>query len=168
MSERGREGERSGDFAPSDRELKFEVKDMPFVSLTRLRVRSVRFLPMFVVHMLASLRQVKRAVGFRHGALLADRNWTFWTMTAWDDQESMRGYMTTASHKSAMTHLLDWCDEASVAHWMQSEETLPSWTDADKRMRTSGRASKVRYPSRQHADLTYDVLRTTGGAIIRR
>jgi hypothetical protein len=161
-------GERSGGFGASDRELRFEVKDMLFVSLTRLRIRSARFLPMFVVHMLASLRQVKRAAGFRHGSLLADRNWTFWTMTAWDDQESMRGYMTTASHKSAMPHLLEWCDEASVAHWMQSEETLPSWTEADKRMRISGRASKVLHPSRQQADLTYDVLRTTRSAVIRR
>jgi hypothetical protein len=141
---------------------------MPFVSLTRLRIRSVRFLPMFVVHMLASLRQVKRATGFQHGALLADRNWTFWTMTAWDDQESMRRYMTTASHKSAMPHLLDWCDEASVAHWMQAEEALPSWAEADNRMRRSGRASKVRHPSPQHAGLTYDVVRTTRSVTVRR
>lgn len=141
---------------------------MPFVSLTRLRIRSVRFLPMFVVHMLRTLRQVKRSAGFQHGALLADRNWTFWTMTAWDNQESMRGYMTSASHKSAMPHLLDWCDEASVAHWVQSEVSLPSWIEADSRMRASGRASKVRHPSPQHADLTFKAPRTTRTGAVRR
>ena len=140
---------------------------MPFVSLTRLRIRSVRFLPMFVVHMIATLRQVRRAAGFQGGALLADRNWTFWTLTTWEDQESMRRYMTTAARKSAMPHLLDWCDEASVSHWMQSERALPSWAEADDRMRTTGHASKVRYPSPQHANLAYAVPHTTRSGVIR-
>ncbi len=141
---------------------------MIFVSLTRLRIRSFRFVPLFAVHTMRSLRQVKKAPGFQHGALLADRSWTFWTMTAWDTQESMRQFMTTGSHKMAMPHLLDWCDEASVAHWSQPETALPSWTEADKRMRESGRASKVRNPSPDHATLSFKAPRTTAGGTIRR
>ena len=72
-------------------------------------------------------------------------------MTAWDNQESMRRFMTSGSHKDAMPQLLDWCDEAAVVHWEQPEAALPSWTEADQRMRLSGRASKVRKPSAQHA-----------------
>jgi hypothetical protein len=87
-------------------------------------------------------------------------------MTAWDSQESMRRFMTTGSHKSAMPHLLDWCNEALVAHWEQQETSLPSWIEADKRMRESGRASKVRNPTPQHATLSYRVPRTTGGGTI--
>ncbi len=141
---------------------------MTFVSLTRLRIRSVRFVPLFVLHTLRSLRQVKRAPGFQTGALLADRSWTFWTMTAWDSQESMRQYMTSGSHKRAMPHLLDWCDEASVAHWTQPETILPSWTEADRRMREGGRISKVRNPSPRHATLSYRTPRTTAGGKIQR
>jgi hypothetical protein len=141
---------------------------MVFVSLTRLRIRSVRFLPLFFLHILPTLRQVKKAPGFLHGALLPDRDWTYWTMTAWDTQESMRQYMTTGSHKAAMPHLLHWCDEASVAHWQQPEPALPSWTDADRRMREEGRVSKVRYPSAQHAGLRYRTPRTTGGTTLQR
>jgi hypothetical protein len=59
-----------------------------------------------------------------------------------------------------MPYLLDWCDEASVAHWEQADETLPSWTEADRRMRQSGRASKVRHPSAEHASLSYRAPRT--------
>lgn len=140
---------------------------MVFVSLTRLRIRSVRFLPLFLVHILTTLRQVKRAQGFRSGGLLADRKWTFWTLTVWDSQESMRRYMTGGAHKKAMPRLLNWCDEASVAHWTQPEENLPTWSEADRRMRANGRASKVRHPSSRHANLTYDVPRTSGGALIR-
>ena len=141
---------------------------MIFVSLTRLRVRSFRFVPLFVLHTLRSLRQVRKAAGFQHGALLADRGWTFWTMTAWDTPESMRQFMTTGSHKRAMPHLLHWCDEASVVHWNQPETTLPSWTEADKRMRETGRISKVLHPSPQHATLAYRTPRTTAGGEIRR
>jgi len=137
-----------------------------FVSLTRLRIRSVRFLPLFVVHMLATVRQVKRAEGFRRGSLLADKHWTFWTLTAWESQESMRRYMTGGAHKKAMPRLLDWCDEASVAHWTQPEEDLPAWVEADRRMRETGRASKVRHPSPRHAGLAYDAPRVTASGPI--
>jgi heme-degrading monooxygenase HmoA len=140
---------------------------MPFVSVTRLRLRSVRFLPFFAAYTLRSLSQVKKAPGFRGGSLLPDRSWTFWTMTTWDDQESMRRFMTSGSHRAAMPHLLDWCDEASVVHWNQPENALPSWSDADRRMRKSGRASKVRFPSAAHATLSYRTPRVTGGGLIR-
>ncbi len=139
---------------------------MSFVSLTRLRVRSIRFLPLFGFHAYRSLRQVKQAPGFQAGALLPDRGWTYWTMTAWDEAESMRRYMTSGAHKNAMLHLMHWCDEASVAHWEQEESTLPSWEDADRRMRESGRASKVKHPSPQHASLSFRKPRTRGSSII--
>jgi heme-degrading monooxygenase HmoA len=140
---------------------------MVFVSLTRLRVRSMRFLPQFFLYALRSRQQVKKSPGFVTGSLLADRNWTFWTMTAWDAEPSMRAFMTSGAHKSAMPHLLNWCDEASVAHWTQPDATLPSWTEADRRMRESGRPSKVRNPSPQHATLNYQPPRNTTGTTIR-
>ena len=139
---------------------------MTFVSLTRLRVRSIRFLPVFVIYTLRSIRQVKKARGFQAGRLLLDRDWAFWTMTAWDGQESMRGFMTTGDHKRAMPHLMHWGDEASVAHWEQEGSTLPSWEEADRRMRESGRASKVNHPSPEHASLNYRKPRSYGSASI--
>jgi hypothetical protein len=138
-----------------------------FISLTRLRVRSFRFVPPFLLYTFRSLRQVKKAAGFARGELLADRSWTFWTMTAWDSHESMRRFMTTGSHLRAMPHLLHWCDEASVAHWNQAETTLPSWVEADKRMREDGRVSKVLNPSPRQATLSFDTPRTKATATIR-
>ena len=140
---------------------------MVFVSITRLKIRSLRFLLPFLLYTHRSLRQVKAACGFQGGALLADRSRTFWTMTMWNNGESMRHYMTTGAHRAAMPRLLDWCDEASIVHWEQEEATLPSWTEADKRMRASGRASKVRNPSPQHAALRYRAPRMTTGASIQ-
>lgn len=128
---------------------------MLFVSVTRLRIRSVRFLPLFALSTSGALRQVRNARGFQQGSLALDRSWTFWTMTAWDSQQSMRAYMTTGTHKKAMPRLLDWCDEASVVHWEQAAAALPSWTEADQRMRSEGRSSKVHNPSPQNATLKY-------------
>jgi heme-degrading monooxygenase HmoA len=114
-----------------------------------------------------SLRQVRETSGFEGGRLLNDRSWTFWTMTAWDSEASMRLFMTSGAHKQAMVRLLDWCDEASVVHWEPAEAALPSWEEADKRMRAAGRTSKVRNPSLRHADLSYPAPRMTRGAEIR-
>ncbi len=141
---------------------------MTFVSLTRIRIRSIRFLPLFALHTWRSVRQIKRARGFQTGALLADRRWTFWTMTAWDSEESMRQFMVSGSHKDAIPHLLEWCDEATVAHWTQAEGEVPSWIEADRRMRECGRSSKVRNPSPQQATRSFSAPRTTAVAKIAR
>ena len=137
---------------------------MPFISITRLRLRSVRFLPRFALHAMRTQAQVRRAPGYRDGALLPDRRWTFWTMTAWDSQDSMRAYMTNGAHRTAMPHLVNWCDEASVVHWGQDDTNLPSWQEADRRMRESGRPSKIRYPGPQHAALSFAPPRVSGAA----
>ncbi|WP_233581010.1 DUF3291 domain-containing protein [Acidipila sp. EB88] len=118
-------------------------------------------MPGFMLHAVQANQQVSRAAGFQKGVLLWDRRWCFWTMTGWDSQESMRAFMTSGAHRKAMPRLMEWCDEASVAHWVQDEAALPEWTEADRRMRESGRASKVRQPSARHAGLQYDAPRTT-------
>ena len=128
---------------------------MPHVSVTRLRLRSLRFLPALVADLARTHRELRDAPGFRNGCVLADRNWAFWTITAWDDAGSMRGYMAGQAHRAAMPHLQEWCDEASVVHWEQAEDTLPSWDEADARMRELGRPSRVRHPSPRHAAMDY-------------
>ncbi len=140
---------------------------MIFVSITRLRIRSVRFMPRFMVHTLLSLRQCKRAPGFQGGSLLPDRRRAFWTMTLWQDQAGMRAFMASGRHLKAMPMLLDWCDEASVVHWMQDDAAVPGWAEADRRMRAQGRPSKVRQPSSVHASLAFAEPRTTGAVPIR-
>jgi hypothetical protein len=65
-----------------------------------------------------------------------------------------------------MQYLLDWCDEASVVDWDQAENALPSWSEADQRMRESGRPSRVRNPSPQHATLSYQPPRATAAGKI--
>jgi hypothetical protein len=140
---------------------------LAFVSVTRLRLRALRFVPGFFLHAIGANAQVRRATGFRDGALLPDRRWTFWTMTVWDSPEDMRAYILSGSHKAAMPRLLNWCDEASIVHWDQGDARLPSWQEADQRMRRDGRVSKVRYPSTDHAAMAFAPPRLSAGAPIR-
>lgn len=132
-----------------------------FVSVTRLRIHSIRFLPGFFLHAMRSRAQVRHAAGFREGSILADRERVFWTMTVWDDEAAMRAYMTSGAHRAAMPKLVRWCDEASVVHWSQPDPALPGWEEADRRMRGEGRPSKVRHPAPHHADLSYRPPRLT-------
>jgi hypothetical protein len=137
---------------------------MAFVSITRLRIRALRFLPGFAVDALRTSQQVRHAEGFITGSLLPDRQWTFWTMTVWRTPADMRRYMTNGAHLKAMPKLMHWCDEASIVHWEQPDDTPPSWHEADHRMRTEGRPSKLRNPSPAHLELAYRAPRLTRAA----
>lgn len=124
---------------------------MTFISVTRLRLRSLRFFPSFAWHTAASTRQLRRAPGFVGGQFASEGLRGFWTVTAWSDESAMRAYRNTDAHMRAMPKLLGWCDEASVAHWQQAAPGLPEPAVALERMRAEGRLSKVRHPSPAHA-----------------
>lgn len=123
---------------------------MALISVTRLRVRSIRYLPGFLFFALVSARQARRAPGNLATNLLTEVKHTFWTRTAWEDEASMREFMMAPPHRRAMRKLLDWCDEASVVHWLQDGSELPDWPEAHRRMVVDGRRSKVRHPSPAH------------------
>ena len=124
---------------------------MAFISVTRLRIRSLRYLLPFAWRTLTTTRQAERAAGFLGGRLGVDAKRTFWTVTAWESEQAMRAYRNTEAHGRAMPKLLDWCDEASIAHWGQENAELPDWQEAHRRMTAEGRMSKVRNPSSAQA-----------------
>jgi hypothetical protein len=75
---------------------------------------------------------------------------TFWTCSVWQDEAAMRAFMVSGAHRKVMPRLLDWCDEASVAHWQQNSAEPPSWQQVHRRMQSEGRRSKVKHPSPAH------------------
>jgi hypothetical protein len=56
---------------------------MPFVSITRLRVRRWRYLPHFLFQSIRAARQAKRASGSIAVSILRDADRAFWTRTVW-------------------------------------------------------------------------------------
>jgi heme-degrading monooxygenase HmoA len=128
---------------------------MIFVSITRLRVRSWRYLPAFTVQALRPAWQAKRARGNLSVSIMREGRNTFWTRTAWENEEAMRAFTISGTHRRTMPYLLEWCDEASIAHWLQDSSGLPSWEEAHRRMLHEGRRSKVNHPSASHR--AYDI-----------
>ena len=120
---------------------------MPFVSITRLKVKSIFNLLSFVRANESSVKQLTSIKGFLAGKELIDKHLTFWTLTMWEDESSMRSFRNSTAHKKAMQKLPVWCNEASYFHWTQSELTLPGWNLASQRLFEEGKLSKVRYPS---------------------
>ncbi|HMI52852.1 MAG TPA: antibiotic biosynthesis monooxygenase [Candidatus Saccharimonadales bacterium] len=123
---------------------------MPFVSITRLRVRSWQFLPGFFYQTLRSALQVRSAEGQLHFGLLRDAHNTYWTRTVWTSEQAMKAFMTSGAHRHAMPRLLKWCDEAAIAHWNQDSPDPPGWNEAHRQLLAIGRPSKVLYPTEAH------------------
>ncbi|HKV05680.1 MAG TPA: DUF3291 domain-containing protein [Candidatus Acidoferrales bacterium] len=123
---------------------------MPLISVTRLRIRSFVYLPQFVWHTFQATRQAQRAPGFVGGKLMREAGNVFWTLTAWQEGAAMSAFRIRGAHGGVMPRLLDWCDEASVAHWHQESGEIPSWIDAHQRLLTLGRPSKVKHPTAAH------------------
>jgi hypothetical protein len=117
-----------------------------FASVTRLRVRSVRYLPSFLWMTFLSQRQAQAAPGLRGGRLLVDRHRTFWTLTVWEDERAMKAFRGSGAHAKVMPRLVEWCDEAAYAHW-SPENNIPSWREAYDQLFKQGRLSRVAHPS---------------------
>ena len=123
---------------------------MALVSITRLRVRSWRFMLPFLIRAWRSAQEAKSAEGNLAVALLRQPHRTYWTRTVWTSEETMKAYMLAGTHRQVMRRLQDWCDEGAVAHWTQESTQPPDWPEVQRRMQSDGRASKVNHPSEDH------------------
>ena len=120
---------------------------MPFVSITRLRVRSWRYVPGFLIQSLRAALQAKRAPGSLAVSVLRDADRAFWTRTVWKDEAAMRTFMQSGVHRRVMSRLPEWCNEAALGHWVQDAAEPPSWAEAHRRLQAEGRRSRVSHPS---------------------
>jgi hypothetical protein len=95
-------------------------------------------------------RQTMRAPGFVGGRLLIDNLHTYWTLTVWKDEKSMKAFRGSSSHARVMPKLAGWCDEAAYAHWVVADQLIPDWPEASERLVSEGRLSRVAHPSQDH------------------
>ncbi len=54
-----------------------------------------------------------------------------------------------------MPKLYEWCDEATYSHWEQEGEAAPDLKTAFDRLVTKGVVSRLKFPSENHATLTF-------------
>ena len=120
---------------------------MPFISVTRLRVKSIFYLVSFFRANESSVKELKSSEGLIQAKELLDKNLTFWTLTMWEDEHYMKKFRISNAHRTAMQHLPKWCDEASYHHWFQDSFEFESWKIVSEKLFKEGRLSKLRNPS---------------------
>lgn len=134
------------------------------VSLTRLRIASARVYPWAILQSLRTARHAARTQGFRAGRILRAQRRVLWTITGWDNEAAMLAYRGTGLHRTLMTKLMHWCDEAAVVRWTQDDKApLPAWPDARAHLQQHGRRTKVRHPSADQQNFIIAPLGATGG-----
>lgn len=117
------------------------------VSITRLRVRSIFYMPLFMLHAMRTMTQAQKADGVAGVETRFEKNNVVWTKTVWNEEAQMKNYRSSGAHQIAMRMLSEMCNEASVARWQQADTELPTWEEAHRRMLTEGKQSKVKHPS---------------------
>ena len=140
---------------------------MPFVSITRLRVRSWRYLPGFVIQSFRAARQAKLAAGNVAVSRLRDADRAFWTRTVWRDEAAMRSFMRSGVHRRIMARLPELCDEAALVHWVQDNSEPPSWPEAHRRLQQEGRRSRVNRPTEAQRRFEIHKPPTSGGLVFK-
>ena len=125
---------------------------MQFISVTRLRLRSIRFFIPFAILTARSKKQVESSNGCLGAEVRKTKGLAFWTLTVWDSEASMRSFMTHSPHREAMSKLAGWCDEAAVGHWTQDSQEKPTWEQASEQVQKLGRLSRVMHPSEAQRD----------------
>jgi heme-degrading monooxygenase HmoA len=109
----------------------------------------------------ASVKALKTSEGLIKGMELIDKKLTFWTMTLWEDEASMKGFRGSLAHRQAMQHLPNWCNEASYHHWIQDGLEYPDWQSAAEKLFTEGKLSKVRNPSNAQMNNDFPSIKWT-------
>ncbi|OGO37125.1 MAG: hypothetical protein A2W35_07305 [Chloroflexi bacterium RBG_16_57_11] len=120
------------------------------VSITRLRVRSIFYMPLFMLNAIRSGTQAQKAQGFQDFATRIEAWDTHWTKTVWSQEDSMKRFRSSGAHKFAMRILSEICSEASYTRWQQETPEPPAWEEAQRRMLAQGILSKVKHPSAFH------------------
>jgi hypothetical protein len=68
--------------------------------VTRFRLRSVLYFPLFVLHANRTIAQIRKADGFLAGVVQRDADLAFWTLTLWRDEHAMRAYGASGAHRA--------------------------------------------------------------------
>jgi hypothetical protein len=127
---------------------------MYLLSVTRLRVKKYRLLPIFYWFSSFAIRQVARSSGFVAGGIGVDRKKAFWTATLWENGQSMQQFVGSGTHLKLLPKLREWCDEACTAHCEYQSEEIPDVDFCFDFLSREGDYSFLREPTADHRNKT--------------
>ena len=116
---------------------------MPFIVVTRLRLRDSVFFDEFFASAVAVVEQATNSEGNLGADVLAEANNTFWTRTAWKERGLMHAFVGSEPHLNTMSRLDDWCDEATFVDWEQASADLPDWQEGYGHLIANGQVASL-------------------------
>ena len=128
---------------------------MPRLVVTRLRLRDPQFFDDFFAAAVAVVEQAKASEGNLAAEVLGEASNTYWTGTAWEDEDSMRSFMRREPHLSTMGRIDEWCDEATFVNWDQADAQLPAWDLAHRRLCADGEVVRLPHESAENASRAF-------------
>ncbi len=119
-------------------------------SVTRLQLRSIRFLIPFMIAVLKIRTQANGAPGNLGIEVRKTHGLAFWTKTLWQSESALISFSTAGIHQTNKPNLQQWCNEAAHAHWPVAGARLPSWLEAEQALIKYGRLADLDHPSLAH------------------
>jgi hypothetical protein len=105
--------------------------------LSYLPLNSFRAMPKFMRYTYQIRRQLADSeglIGYSLDANVPGRK--FWTLSVWEDEESLVRFVERIPHSRVMTDLLPHMGQTEFVHWKISGSSgLPDWEEAKRRMR---------------------------------
>ena len=105
--------------------------------LSYLPLNKWRALPKFVRYTYQIRRQLADSeglIGYSLDANVPGRE--FWTLSVWQDEESLRRFVRSTPHSRVMMNLLPHMGQTEFFHWdVDGSSISPNWEEAKRRMR---------------------------------
>ncbi|GAA3779302.1 hypothetical protein GCM10022403_012450 [Streptomyces coacervatus] len=113
-----------------------EPAGQPLVMASRLELRSLLGVPKFFLLSLVIFQQVRSSPGLLGASLKAEPlKRTFWTLSAWRDQEALNTFNKTDPHAKSVRGLRPGMKGSVFVFWNTEREQLPiSWDEAQHRL----------------------------------
>lgn len=103
-----------------------------FISVTRLRIKRKRKLPIFFWHTIKSIIQSKKAEGLVHSSFEKEGWDTYWTLTVWENKDCMKAFHNKGNHLKAMKISRNIADELEYINW--EADNIPTWNECKERL----------------------------------
>ena len=112
------------------------------VMASKLQVKSLLSVPRFFLLSLVVWKQVRSAPGVVGASLRAEPlKRTFWTLSAWRDQEALDTFARTDPHARIVARLRKVMDRSVFVFYPTARDALPvAWDDATRRLAEKERA----------------------------
>ncbi len=120
---------------------------MAVIVVTRLRLKDPALLDEFFVDAVAAIEQAQKSDGNLGADALADANNAWWSVSSWQGRDTMRAFVATEPHRTIMSRLDHYCDEATFVDWEQPGADLPDWQTSHQHLVADGQVAQLTSPS---------------------